>query len=263
MLVGFLFSTIGMPHRRLDALKMPLDKQAAVISAPYHFAEAAMIFTMIVVAVFYALNALYAERRDRSILFWKSLPVSDTTTVLAKAFVPFVIMPTVTWVITVATQLVMLLLSAIILAAGGAPASAPGAPNPAELAVVLLYGLVTMTLWYAPIYGWMLMVSAWARRAPFLWAFLPPLAVCLLEKIALNTSHLFDQLATRLGGSYSAAFVTSTPAELKARGGMPLLGLAQIDPGKFLSDPGLWVGLVVGAAFIAAAVWFRRRREPI
>jgi ABC-2 type transport system permease protein len=131
------------------------------------------------------------------------------------------------------------------------------------LAVVLLYGLVTMTLWYAPIYGWMLMVSAWARRAPFLWAFLPPLAVCLLEKIALNTSHLFDQLATRLGGSYSAAFVTSTPAELKARGGMPLLGLAQIDPGKFLSDPGLWVGLVVGAAFIAAAVWFRRRREPI
>ncbi len=85
VLVGFLFSTIGMPHRRLETLRLPLARQASVIGQPYHFAEAAMIITMVIVTVFYALNALHAERRDRSILFWKSLPVSDTTTVLAKA----------------------------------------------------------------------------------------------------------------------------------------------------------------------------------
>ena len=71
------------------------------------------------------------------------------------------------------------------------PAARPrallGAPAPRNVALVLVYGLVTMTLWYAPLYGWLLLVSAWAKRAPFLWAVLPPLALALLEKIALNT----------------------------------------------------------------------------
>ena len=62
--------------------------------------------------MFYCLDALYGERRDRSILFWKSLPVSDLTTVLSKASIPIVVLPLLTFAVTVATQLIMLLSAA-------------------------------------------------------------------------------------------------------------------------------------------------------
>ena len=70
-------------------------------------------------AVFYCLDALHGERRDRSILFWKSLPVSDLTTVLSKASIPLVMMPLLIFAITVAMQWIMLLLSSAVLLGSG------------------------------------------------------------------------------------------------------------------------------------------------
>ena len=82
-----------------------------------------------VVGVFYCLDALHGERRDRSILFWKSLPVSDLTTVLSKASIPLVILPLITFAIVIATQLIMLLLSSAAMLISGLSATAP-APLP-------------------------------------------------------------------------------------------------------------------------------------
>src|SRR5438445_1565004 len=111
VLFGFMISTYGMPERRRGVLLMDPAKQQALISEPYDAAAMMLIFTVFIVGVFYCLDALYGERRDRSILFWKSLPVSDLTTVLSKASIPLVILPLVTFVIIVATQFVMLLWS--------------------------------------------------------------------------------------------------------------------------------------------------------
>ena len=109
VLFGFMISTYGMPERRRGVLLMDPAQQRALISEPYDVAAMMLIFTVFIVGVFYCLDALYGERRDRSILFWKSLPVSDLTTVLSKVSIPLVILPLVTFVIIVATQFVMLL----------------------------------------------------------------------------------------------------------------------------------------------------------
>ncbi len=127
------------------------------------------MLTTLLVGVFYCLDALHGERRDRSILFWKSLPVSDLTTVLSKASIPLVVLPLLTFAITVAMQWIMLLLSsAVLLGSGLSVATLWTQLSFVQMSLVLLYHLLTVhSLWYAPFYGWLLLVSGWARRAPF------------------------------------------------------------------------------------------------
>ena len=264
VLLGFLISAIGMPHRRLATLALPPDRQAALIGLPYDVGAVALIGNMMIVGLFYCLTALHGERRDRTVLFWKALPVSNLTTVLAKAAIPFLILPAVTFVAVLATQALIYLLSSAMLLTAGVSAATPWSVA-AVLGglVVLAYGLVTMTLWLAPLYGWVLMVSAWAKRAPFLWAVLPPLGIGLFEHMAFDRGYVSSLLLGRLTGGFEVAFVVPTKASLKASGGIPQIGLDQLDPGKFIATPGVWIGLVVAAAFIAACVWLRRRAEPI
>ncbi|HEX3365090.1 hypothetical protein [Phenylobacterium sp.] len=261
---GYLLSAIGMPARRIATLKLDPVHQSMVMGQPFVAAHAAITLAVMIVAAFYCLGALFNERRDRSILFWKSLPVSDLKTVLSKAAIPMAVLPVVGVIVTVVAQAVILLLSTLILVAAGVSAATPWTPGfVAGEGVVLLYAWVTLSLWLAPVYGWLLLVSVWAKRAPFLWAVLPVLALCLIEKLAFNSAHLAHLVGDRIIGSYDAAFVTASAAELKARGGMPALGLDTLDPGKFVTSPGLWLGLIVFAAMLAACVWLRRRREPI
>ena len=214
--------------------------------------------TALIVAVFYCLGALHNERRDRSILFWKSLPVSDLTAVLAKVIIPMVVLPVITIVVICALHLFMLLIgTAALLAHGFNPTPFWTQVPWLRVELTLLYLLVTLSLWYAPIYGWLLLVSAWAKRAPFLWAVLPPLAISLLEKIAFDTSNFGSMVRYRLHGGFSEAFDVNDAAV-----GHRMMQLPRMDVAQYLSSPGLWVGLVFAAGFIAAAVWMRRYREP-
>ena len=87
-LLGFLIRTVTFPHRMRAIAALDPEHQRQAILAPYHFSEAMLMATMMIVGIFYCLDALHGERRDRSILFWKSLPVSDLTTVLSKAVIP-------------------------------------------------------------------------------------------------------------------------------------------------------------------------------
>src|SRR5439155_2132844 len=184
VLFGFMISTYGMPERRRGVLLMDPAKQRALISEPYDAAAMMLIFTVFIVGVFYCLDALYGERRDRSILFWKSLPVSDLTTVLSKVIIPLVVLPLVAFVMVVSVQLIMLLMtSANLIFHGMSPASTWVHIPFFQNWVVLLYGLVAIALWHMPIYGWLLLVSGWARRATFLWAVLPLLAISIFETI--------------------------------------------------------------------------------
>jgi ABC-2 type transport system permease protein len=261
VLVGYAISTIGLPHRRRALLLLDPAKQRAIVEQPYDFAAMMLILTAFLVAVFYCLDALHGERRDRSILFWKSLPVSDLTTVLSKAIIPLVVLPLLTFVIVLATQVIILLVSTAILLPIGLGATTWERLQFFQLSVVLIYGLVTMVFWQAPFYAWLLLVSGWARRATFLWAFLPWLAVCMVEKIAFNTSYFATMLGHRMTGSYQHAFVF----EKQGHGAVvPVVDrLAQLDPLKFLSSSGLWIGLFFAAVFLAAAIRLRRYRGPV
>jgi ABC-2 type transport system permease protein len=257
-LFGFLISTIRLAGKMRAASALSPMEQHKLIAQPYFIAAGLMMLTTLVVGVFYCLDALHGERRDRSILFWKSLPVSDLTTVLSKAITPIVILPLVSFAVTVATQWIMLLVSsAVLLGSGLSVATLWAHASLFQTWVMLLYHLLTVHgLWYAPIYGWLLLASAWARRAPVLWAGLPLLAIGVVEKIAFNTSHFGAMLASRMlgGGGGGDDFMTSS---------LSMDPLMHFTPGQFLSSPGLWIGLGIAAAFLAAAVRLRRYQGPI
>jgi ABC-2 type transport system permease protein len=225
---------------------------------PYDMVAGLMMLTGIVVSVFYCLDALHGERRDRSILFWKSLPVSDTTTVLAKACIPLVILPLLIVVITVVTQGLMLLLSsAVLLVSGQSVATLWTKLSFFRMSWLMLYHVLTAhALWPAPIYCWLLLVSGWSRRAPFLWAALPLVAIGGVEQIAFHTWHFASMVGGRLIGATPT--VASTSPNM-----FPTNPMTHIAPHHFLGSPGLWMGLALAAVFLAAAVRLRRYQEPI
>ena len=259
VLFGFL---IGAAHvaDRMDAIaKLDRVMRSAVLVERYGVATMPIVFAMVLVGVFYCLDALHGERRDRSILFWKSLPLSDRTAVLAKAGIPLVVLPAFTFAVILVTQLIIVLLGTAILLAKGSGAATLWANLPLlQMSVAMLYGLVVMTLWHAPIYGWLLLVSGWAKRNVFLWAVLPPLALSIVEKIAFGTTHLASLLKYRMTGWLDAAFDFASPGRDATAG-----PLAELTPLDFLSTPGLWIGLVVAAALLIAAIRMRRSQDPI
>jgi ABC-2 type transport system permease protein len=262
-LSGFVFTLIHPPKSKdmgLAAINPSFDPTG--LAMPYSHAAMLLLLTAFIVVFFYCLDALYGERRDRSILFWKSLPVSDLTTVLAKASIPLAVLPVVVFAITVVLQLTMLLLSAAALLMSGGSVATWWRQLPLfQLQAVLFYTLAVVALWYAPIYAWLLLISAWARRTTFLWAVLPPMAVALVELIAFHTTHFGFLLQERFFGFAPKAFAFRKPdGSLIDPHFIPI---TQITPGRFLSSPGLWIGLVFAAVFLAAAVRLRRYREPI
>ncbi|HEU4522418.1 MAG TPA: ABC transporter permease [Thermoanaerobaculia bacterium] len=229
------------------------SKDASVLK-PFRMAPAPIMLTTLLIGMFYSLDALYGERRDRSILFWKSLPVSDRTTVLAKAAIPLAVLPLFAWALSVITQVIMMVLSVPVLLGNGiSPARAFANFHFFEGLVVMIYGLTVHALWFAPIYGWFMLISAWARRAPFLWAILPLLAISALERIMFGTSAFMLLLGYRMTGAMRTAFVSHEGADL----------IVDLTPGRFLSTPGLWAGLVFAAICFAAAIRVRRHKEPI
>jgi len=261
VMFGYAISAIGLPHRRRALLLLDPAQQRAIVEQPYDAAALMLMLTAFLVAIFYCLDALHGERRDRSILFWKSLPVSDLTSVLAKLSVPMLILPLITFVFIEVTQVIILLISTLTLLPFGLGATTWERLPFFQLSVILLYGIITSVLWAAPVYSWLLLVSGWARRATFLWAVLPWLAICIVEKVAFNTAHFAHLLGRRIFGSYEDAFVV-----VKQPHGthFPVIDqLTQLAPLKFLTSPGLWIGLVFAAAFVAAAVRLRRYRGPL
>jgi ABC-2 type transport system permease protein len=256
-LAGFLISLIGFPSRMRAASALDALKQHELVAQPYLMVSGMLMLTTLAVGVFYCLDALYGERRDRSILFWKSLPVSDVATVLSKAITPIVIMPLVNFGITVVAQWIMMLASSAVLLASGMSA----APLWRHAALIqtwlgLLYHLLTVHgLWYAPIYGWLLLVSAWARRAPFLWAGLPLLAIAGVEKIAFNTTRFGALLLNRMSGGGSGEDYPTVS--------MSMDPLMHFSGAQFFLSPGLWIGLAMTAVFLGAAVRLRRSQGPI
>ncbi len=255
-LVGFALSTIGLPARRRALMVANEVTRRNSIAEAYDVVAIMLIATAFVVGAFYCLEALYGERRDRSILFWKSLPVSDLTTVLSKAAIPFVVIPPVVFVLTVVAQLIMFAYSSMVLLAHGLSPAVTWKYFPVfQQSLILLYGLVVIALWHAPIYTWLLLISAWAKRAAVLWAILPFFALAFLEQIAFNTHLVLFTMQYRLFGGIDEAFANSVKGSIYSA--------SQLTPWRFLSSGGLWIGLAFAATFLGITVRMRRYREPI
>jgi ABC-2 type transport system permease protein len=234
----------------------------------------------VILAVIYLLDCLYADRRDRSLLFWKSIPVADHTVVLSKLCVGLLLIPLGTWIIASVTTLALALSVALRhgLGFGGAASATPWGGTPGwhtldwlRALAYSLYLTLAAVLWYAPYAGYLLLVSAWAKRAVFAWAFLPPILVSIMERILFHTdyfahftqrplSELMQLMFSDLGHHDSWLSLGPGPSPGASVGpyhGLPL----HADPGALLASPSLWAGLLFAALFVWGAIALRRRAD--
>ena len=253
VVVALAVHGIAMPSHLRGMIGI-VPSPTMTVSAMYRAMALMMMVAGLVVGAFYCMDALSGERRDRSILFWKSLPVSDRTTVLAKVGIPLVVLPAVTFAAIVAMHAILFLLSALALVVQGHPV----APLWREVHLLHLwamaaYAVPVVALWHAPLYAFLLMASGWARRTAGLWALLPLLAAGALEKLTMDTTHVASLVLRAIFGWYPAAFA------VHAGEGVPFHPLTTPTPLRFLASPELWIGLVLAAAFLAIAVRLRRQ----
>lgn len=270
-IAALLYVAIFSSHEVQLLAQVPPEKLGQVATVAYGGVAWAISLAMHIAVFFYLLDALQGERKDRSVLFWKSMPVSDTTTVLSKLFTALVVTSAIVVAVAVAAILVILLLASVVMLIGGVnPVPLWGGSQLLQTTVAIAYWQIAIALWYAPIAAWLLLVSAWAKRGTILWAVFTPIALAVFERVAIRTSYLQDMLNARLADPVLARFEsTARGAELTIRSegvrahGIPGNVLDGIDPVAFFSNPWMWVGLVVAAGFVAAAIWMRRYREPL
>lgn len=251
--LGFLVSTLWLAR----SVAGPVPKNDSLMM-PYVFTALAVMMIGFLVSIFYCLSALNGERRDRSIQFWKSLPVSDLTTVLAKMAVPMVATPLVVLAVILGAQFVMLALSTVVVSLSGVdPGRLWSRVDLRLMWTVLPYGLLVNALWLAPIYAWLLLISGWAKRMTFVWALAPPLGLALFERLAFNSTHVIRYLGERLLGGFGEAF------SVKGKGEAAIDKFSDIDPIHAFSSPHIWGGLAVAGLLLAVVVRLRRSRDPI
>jgi ABC-2 type transport system permease protein len=230
------------------------------------------------VVFFYCLGALYDDRKDRSILFWKSLPLSDGQTVLSKLASALVVAPVIATVAAIATAFgFLVILSAYAGIHGGNPFELIWGPaSPLNIAFSLVAALPVYAFWALPTVGWLLLVSAWARTKPFLWALLVPLFSGVLvswfdvmEMFGLKAEWFWAHVVGRLlSGTVPGMDMiyrgANDPAmqNFNPDGPQDIVALfsAQNTWGAFATID-LWVGAAAGVAMIFAAVHFRRSRD--
>ncbi|MFI4970372.1 MAG: hypothetical protein ACHP7D_09205 [Lysobacterales bacterium] len=228
------------------------------------------------VSFFYLLGALYDDRRDRSVLFWKSLPVSDTATVASKALTAMLVMPAIVLVVATLAYVLFLILVCVWVAAHGLnPLPAVAGSHPFGMFLRLLLILPVGALWALPTVGWLLFWSAFARSKPFMWAVLLPIVALFANWWVglLGGPHISgdEHLASMLGrllfsvmpGSWMSASGAGVngPKGWFNPDGAHVVG--SLDPSHIyglFATSNLWIGVVVGLALVAGAIWLRGRR---
>jgi len=252
----------------ISAVTISAAERQAVLAAtssakfmvPYSAAIGTIIILGLVVGALYSLDALQGERRDRSILFWKSLPVSDLLTVLSKAFIPIVVIPASILILAIAANLLMAPLQSLVwLAQGYDPAELWGRLDLPYLWGALAMGIPFIALWYAPFYAWFLLAAAWARRAPILWAMAPFVPILMVEHLVLHNTPSHWALERRLAGGILEPYTVPNTGEKVVW----IDHAGQFDWGRVYSLPDLWVGVAMAALFLFIASRLRRSRPPL
>jgi ABC-2 type transport system permease protein len=262
ILIGAAFGRMNLPSH----VELPPHLARAIFGLSVLGFGIAQYVTMSIVLWLYATDCLYAERKDRSILFWKSLPVSDALTVLSKAVVAIVAAPLIVFVITAVTSVLAFGIWSLRGLAGPAPMHIWDTRTWLRVEGDSLLALLVATLWYAPITAYLMLFSAWARRNVQLWVILPPLVALIVERVTFGTHHLTDVLLYRLGGGWESSLVlsierlfASVPGPYAASSAPPPLFTRS--PLHVFANIDLWVGLAVAAGFLFGAVRIRRYRD--
>ena len=237
-------------------------------AAPFYLAAALQ-------ASGYLIDCLYGERRDRSILFWRSMPVTDARTVLVKLLTGLALVPLGAFAIAAATSLagsaILVLRNHDVIVNGQPVMALWNVLSWLRMQGIVFYGLIAALLWYAPLAAYLMLASVWARRSPLIWALAPPLLLLILEHMIFGTNYVgrilgggFHQLlhlAYRLdgNGAFDAGDMVRAP---NSGGGHDIsFTMHLLSPGRLLASLRLWVGLLAAALMVALAIRLRRYRD--
>ena len=268
---------IGFPLKKLLAKIPPEEYSKIGLGLDTGMAGFWSILQMILLFVlfFYLLGSLYDERKDRSVLFWKSLPVSDTSTVLSKVAMAAIGAPVISWAITVVLNFLFLCVVSLFVMMNGVSAMDVvwGPAEPLALWTKMAAMIPINAIWALPAIGWLMLTSAFAKSKPFLWAILLPVGVGvliswfeILESIKMPDTWYWQHVAGRMLGSlvpgswmWTFEGLENIDRNWDREGPISLISWSVMT--RVLTSANIWIGAVAGSAMIAAAVWFRRYRE--
>lgn len=270
ILLIIVLSGRGVVHLpdEITAAGLSENQKHAIFALTHWGMTVPQYLVMTIVLFFYLLDTLYAERKDRSILFWKSLPVSDAATVVSKLLVALLVVPLGVYLLVFVSDIVFqgifsLRSSDSIM---GQALSDWDAGLWLRIHGLMLTGLLVGVLWYSPIAAYLMLVSAWARRNVFLWAVLPPVLLLIAEEIAFDTDYVKRFIAVRLVGIWAHLGATNRLDELEGtleRGDtVPVRTIIEsLDFAPAFASPALWLSVAAAAALTWGAVRFRRYRD--
>lgn len=207
--------------------------------------------------IFTALSVLYDERKDKSILFWKSMPVSDTQEVLVKLATVVFIIP----LITIGFALIVQLFSTLMLGLFVAINTDAGAWNLVfsniniiSLLAMDIIPLFVKIFWALPIIAWFMLVSSFSKRSPFLLAFIAPILVAVFEGMFFRSTYFLEAVGSRF------AVVETFGPRVRIEEGIEMLDIVAMHLSS-LASPSLWVGTVLAVAMIAGCIQIRKRNS--
>ena len=236
----------------------PDDLRQLIITGMMSMLTMVQLLTLGIVVFFYLLDSLLAERRDRSILFWKSLPVSDGEVVTSKALTALVVAPL--FVIAVSAVMVLLCSAIITLRMSDLPFHAWSLPAWLDVQAVMLGFVPMVVLWYLPIAGYLMVVSVWVRKNAFLWAVLPPVGLLIIEQLVTRSHWVGEFLARRFVG-FAAVIDKSDLRRLDHETPKHIVLESYRILGQVFASYEIWVGALAGIALIYAAARIRRLRD--
>jgi ABC-2 type transport system permease protein len=248
------------------AMSYDNDRKQTVYAFSYLAIGGLVSGFMCIVVFFYLIDCLFTERRDRSILFWKSMPVSDAQVVLSKFLTAMVVVPVGVIVLSSLTQLLLLGIWNMRFAGSVVGMMTPDWDILSWFRAMVIQSGVMLggIMWYAPIAAYFLLLSAWVKRMVFLWAVIPLVAAPLLELLFLRTSHLAEFIGDRFGGYVRELNLDTTPFEGNHHG-MHLPRVQDIYDaldlsGLFLSAEA-WLGMAAAAGLLFVTIRIRRYRD--
>jgi ABC-2 type transport system permease protein len=241
------------------------DRIAAGTIVQWMLSVPLYVVTLLLIG-YYVLDCLYAERKDRSILFWKSLPVSDGLTVSSKALTALVVVPFGAFALALVGNLAFWAIYSLRIALGSfPPVLSWNGIEWLRTECVILLALLLAVLWYAPWAAAGMLVSAWVRRSPFLWSVVPLVLALVLEKIAGSLwgqpAYLGNFLAYRTG--YIWLVLGLQHVRIVTHAAIHPVGtlLNTLNFGAAFADPGLWLGVLAAVLMLFVAARFRRYHD--
>jgi len=241
-------------------------ERRAVLSGLFFGSSGLFFLSLGILTIFYSLDCLYAERKDKSILFWRSLPVTDAETVLSKLATALIVIPAAMIVAIISTHLINLIVTSIWVSMKGGDAGLLIWDSVPLLSDWLSMGIIVYAavIWMSPFVGWFLFVSAYTKRSPFMMAFLPLVLIPMLEGIFLHSKEFAQMVWGRMASIpiHSGVDIEQLFDEDRFELDEQMISvLAHIDIGRFVSSPSMWAGIAICGLLSFAAVYVRRYRD--